>query len=1046
MMHPEVLQSYFQEDLDQSQIYGLKYACEDHDFYSSITTPEDSSVITSDSHFHAISPCNFGVLPDLADEMQVVFPIENIAQHMEGIEGISGTELEDVLRWWGESEEMDYNSQEISMDLSFMLPPDEMEVDGQTSLCHLLKAYAEAMEMGQTELAKVILTCMNEKASPVGGTMERVAFNLSNSENQNDYINHESLKNYKSAFRAFYEIFPYGRFSHFSANSAILDAIMSDSGKVHIVDFDIGEGVQWPSMIESLAKLKKETKLTSIRRYEQSYNFEDTKNQLLDYARTCGLKLEIQEIDIEDLVREIEGSKDHECLAFNCMVGLPHMGRARDRSEVKVFVWVAKQLLLTNKGIITFVDGEDLEKMKHGGGYSSFFNENLIHYEALCDSMEENFPENLTEARIAMESLFVAPYVSSLSWHQKWEEVREDLELNEKHGLIGWRLRKETLMEGKEMVREGQSSYTVKVEGAYENEMVLEWRGTPLSWFAGSKVVLREVTTKAIFISHLSKKMPPSHTNHDYTGLRKTILPTFQLLSNQWTQSTVYSSPTSKKLPRKEEKMMQSEEIQSFLEHDLDRAGLYAMTMASSPFCSSITSLEDCSMICSDSYFQTISYSNFSTLSNLDDDIQVLVPIEGISGHELEDVLGWWRESEEMDNIFSKDFMVNEGVCSSPFMKSSDDIKMVLPLDDDMEVEGEKSLYHLLNAYGEAMEMGQRDLANVITECINEKASPLGGTMERVAFNLFHSGTQCDYIKHESMKNFKSAFEAFYEIFPYGRFSHFAANSAILEAIMSSDSQKVHIIDFDIGEGVQWPSLLEAIGKLRIDTKLTSIRTNEQSYSFEETKNRLLDYASASELKLEVREIRIGDLMDETEGSKEHEFLAFNCMVGLPHMGRTRNRCQVIDFVRVAKKILLMREGIITFGDGEEVEGTKHCEHYSSFFDKYLKHYHALCESMERNFPDNLREARIAMESLFVAPYVSPLSWHQKWESFREDCEFKENLGLMGWRLSKESVIEAKEMVKEGQNSYKIKVEGKNGNEMVLEWRGTPLVRVYAWR
>ncbi|KVI11392.1 Transcription factor GRAS [Cynara cardunculus var. scolymus] len=419
--------------------------------------------------------------------------------------------------------------------------------------------------------------------------------------------------------------------------------------------------------------------------------------------------------------------------------------------------------------------------------------------------------------------------------------------------------------------------------------------------------------------------------------------------------------------------------------------------------------------------------------------------IEDISDTTLEDALRWWGESEETGNFDSTE---NEGLCGSPFLRSGDDLmnhSLMLP-PDDMEVEGRTSLRRLLKAYGEAMEMGQEDLANVIVGCINEKASPLGGTMERVAFNLFQSGNQGDYIKQESLKNFKAAFKAFYEIFPYGRFSHFAANSAILEAIMS-DSGKVHIIDFDIGEGVQWPTMLDALGKLRKETKLTSIRTGEQSYtSFEETRNQLLDYASASGLKLDVQEITIGELVNEIEESEDHECLAFNCMLELPHMGRTRSRSQVKEFLKVAKQLLSKNKGIITIGDGEDVERMKYCGGYSSFIDECLNHYQTLCESMEGNFPEYLTEARIAMESLFVAPYVSSLLWHKKWVNLREDSEFKENLGLMGWRLSKESLAEAKEMVKGRESSYKIKVEGQNGNEMVLEYRGAPLVRVSAWK
>ncbi|XP_076903368.1 protein NODULATION SIGNALING PATHWAY 2-like [Bidens hawaiensis] len=395
-------------------------------------------------------------------------------------------------------------------------------------------------------------------------------------------------------------------------------------------------------------------------------------------------------------------------------------------------------------------------------------------------------------------------------------------------------------------------------------------------------------------------------------------------------------------------------------------------------------------------------------------------------------------------DISSDISLENKGVCGSPFVTSVDSPVTILL--EDLEVEGQTGLCNLLKAYEEAMEMGNEELAKVIMRCINEKASPLGGTMERVAFYWFQSGNQVDYIKQESMKNFQQAFKTFYACFPYGRFAHFAANSAILEAIMS-DSRKVHILDFDIGEGVQWPSMLEAIGKLKGEMKLTSIRTNTQSYSFEETKNRLLDYANGCGLKLEVLNISIEELVWKIERSCEHEFLAFNCMVGLPHMGRQEiARGEVMQFVRDAKKLLLTNKGIITFGDGEDFLRTNVCRRFGSFFDDYITHYHALCESMERSFPETLTEARLAMESLFVGPNVSSLCWYQNWKNKRREYVFIEDIGLMGWRLSRESLMEAKDMVKERESSYNIRVEGQNNNEMVLEWKGTPLVRVSAWR
>lgn len=494
-------------------------------------------------------------------------------------------------------------------------------------------------------------------------------------------------------------------------------------------------------------------------------------------------------------------------------------------------------------------------------------------------------------------------------------------------------------------------------------------------------------------------------------------------------------------------------------QENLDQSRVYGLNMDSyvgedHHFSSSITSPEDCSVISSDSYFPSMLSNEFVELPTLDDEMQAILPIDGIetiSGTAIDDMYRWLDESEEIENLSTQNSLENENSWSPSLSTKSSEASIefqsmnssiVLP-EEDMEIDSQTGLCHLLKAYGEAMEMGERELASVIVGCINEKVSPVGETIERVAFNLFQSsGNQNDYIKQESRKNFEAAFKAFYEIFPYGRFAHFAANSAILEAI-PNDVETVHIVDFDMGEGVQWPPMIEAIGHQRKALKLTSIKLEEQSCSFEETKKRLLNYARAFGVNLKVEEMGIGEFKNR---GGEREWMAFNCMDGLPHMGRRRSRSQVMEFLRVAKRQLTMNKGIITFGDGEDGERMKNCSGYSSFFDGYLMHYQSIYESMEGNFPTYLTEARIAMESLFVAPYVSSLSWFQKWEQDREGSVLQAELGLEGRTLSKESLLEAKEMVKARETSYEIKIEGEKENEMVLEWRGTPLVRVSAWK
>ncbi|KAM7463931.1 hypothetical protein LguiA_032052 [Lonicera macranthoides] len=473
-------------------------------------------------------------------------------------------------------------------------------------------------------------------------------------------------------------------------------------------------------------------------------------------------------------------------------------------------------------------------------------------------------------------------------------------------------------------------------------------------------------------------------------------------------------------------------------------------------FSPSITTTEDTSGGSSTgSYLPAMFSSEFAELPSLGDEKQFNFPpensashMEGIENLEFEDVCKWFDESEIEGEVNFP------SIWSPSLSTKSSENSMVLPLvnqplelpESDMELDNQSGLRHLLQAYGEAMEMGQRELAEVIIGSVKERVSQLGEITERVAYNLFQSvETQEEYLKQESAKNFELAFKAFYEIFPYGRFAHFAANSAILEAI-PNDAETVHIIDFDMREAVQWAPMIEAIGRTKRALRLTSIRFKEHDCGFDETKRRLFDYARNFGLKMKVEEMGIEELKELKKRDNGREFLAFNCMAGLPHMGaRKIKRSHVIEFLNIAKEVLAKyttKKGVLVFGDGEDGERMKTCPQYGSFFDGHLKHYQSLYESMEMNFPMYLMEARLAMESLFVAPYVSSLVWLQKWEEFRDGCFFK---GSEGRRISRDSLMEAKEMVNEGESSYEVKIEGYEENEMVLEWKGVPLVRVSTW-
>ncbi|KAL7136182.1 hypothetical protein ABFS83_10G012300 [Erythranthe nasuta] len=393
---------------------------------------------------------------------------------------------------------------------------------------------------------------------------------------------------------------------------------------------------------------------------------------------------------------------------------------------------------------------------------------------------------------------------------------------------------------------------------------------------------------------------------------------------------------------------------------------------------------------------------------------------------------------------------------------------LILPF-QGMEVDNHLSLLNLIVAYAEVMDRNQEitGLSEVIGRSIIKKVNPFGGPTERVLYYMFehlNKKSNHNYLKEESFKNFYPAFKAFYQIFPYGKFAHLVANSAVMESL-PSDAEIIHLIDFDIGEGVQWASFIEAIKHhRRTEVRVTSIKFDEKDESspfpFEDTKRRLRDHAWSYGLNMIVEEVGFQDFEIFTNNIEKGDYgrkslYVFNCHVALPHMGRVRSKKHVFEFLRVAENFLNQvtcwgsstSKGIITYGNGDVFyDKTTTLMSYSTFLDANIAHYQALLESMEFDFPKHLGEARRALEFLFVGPSVSSIVRDRKWEEIRQCGEIEFGLGLDGLELSEESVDEAKEVVKEGVSLYGVRIESEKKNEMVIEWNGVSIVRVCCWK
>jgi hypothetical protein len=172
---------------------------------------------------------------------------------------------------------------------------DEEENTG-LDLVHFLLACAEAMDACDFHIARALLIRLRANSSPHGDPMKRIAFYFAEAlgerltkELVQDCATRRSCRSTSSklqntitscaattaaapptavasassrpvldsdlAYQASYEILPFEKFAHFTGNQAILETLLHHP-KLHIVDLDIRQGLQWPGLIQALAVRK----------------------------------------------------------------------------------------------------------------------------------------------------------------------------------------------------------------------------------------------------------------------------------------------------------------------------------------------------------------------------------------------------------------------------------------------------------------------------------------------------------------------------------------------------------------------------------------------------------------------------------------------------------------------------------------------------------------------------------------------------------------------------------------------------------------------
>ncbi|KAL8472270.1 hypothetical protein ACS0TY_028851 [Phlomoides rotata] len=122
-------------------------------------------------------------------------------------------------------------------------------------------------------------------------------------------------------------------------------------------------------------------------------------------------------------------------------------------------------------------------------------------------------------------------------------------------------------------------------------------------------------------------------------------------------------------------------------------------------------------------------------------------------------------------------------------------------------------LVHTLKACAEAIQQENVKLADALVKHIGILAVSQVGAMRKVA-TYFAEALARKIYKIYPQDSLESSYSDvllmhFYETGPYLKFAHFTANQAILEAF--AGATRVHVIDFSLKQGMQWPALMQAL-------------------------------------------------------------------------------------------------------------------------------------------------------------------------------------------------------------------------------------------
>ncbi|CAN7082430.1 unnamed protein product [Brassica oleracea var. botrytis] len=258
----------------------------------------------------------------------------------------------------------------------------------------------DCIESDELHLAHVVLSQLNQRLqTSAGRPLQRAAFyfkealgSLLTGTNRNQLFSWSDIVQKIRAIKEFSGISPIPLFSHFTANQAILDSLSTQSSSpfVHVVDFEIGFGGQYASLMREIAEKSANggfLRVTAVVAEDRAVETRLVKENLTQFAAEMKIRFQIEFVMMKTFemlsfkaVRFVDGERT---------VVLISPAIFRRANGIAEFV---NNLGRVSPNVVVFVDSEGCTETAGSGSFRREFVSAFEFYTMVLESLDAAAP------------------------------------------------------------------------------------------------------------------------------------------------------------------------------------------------------------------------------------------------------------------------------------------------------------------------------------------------------------------------------------------------------------------------------------------------------------------------------------------------------------------------------------------------------------------------------------------------------------------------------------------------------------------------------